>query len=130
MIENVTSSTSFQHNPTGEKIYVLTQTVSADLQNGFLYVAELLLQHHSCLMYRAMNTLDEHNIKVFTIKTDALTIQSEDLSQSKEVLHFSPGLGKWRHAKTGQDIIFPTKPLEKRINNLTTLPSVTVNQNS
>ena len=53
-IDNITLSTLYDHIPTGEKIYILTQTVSADLHNGFLYIAELLLKHHSFLMYRSI----------------------------------------------------------------------------
>ena len=69
-------------------------------------------------MYRSIETLTKNNSKVFSIKTDALTIKHDDL----DLLDFEPGLGKWRHSKTGKDIIFPTNPLEKRVPNLTQLP--------
>ena len=46
-IDNITRSTLQDQIPTGEEIYILTQSLSADLHNGFLYIAELLLQHHS-----------------------------------------------------------------------------------
>jgi hypothetical protein len=45
---------------------------------------------------------------------------------AQQLLDFEPGLGKWRHSKTGKDIIFPTKPLEKRITHLTQLPQKTI----
>ena len=67
-IDNITLSTLYDHIPTGEKIYILTRTVSADLHNGFLYTAELLLQHHSFLMYRSIETLIKNNIRVFFYK--------------------------------------------------------------
>ena len=70
-IDNITLSTLCDHIPTSEQIYIRTQTVSTDLHNGSLYIAELLLKHHSCLMYRSIETLTKNNIKVFSMKTDA-----------------------------------------------------------
>ena len=81
-------------------------------------------------MYRSIETLTTSNIKVFSIKTDALTIKNDDLDLAQQLLDFEPGLGKWRHSKTGKDIIFPTKPLEKRITNLTQLPHKNNNNSS
>ena len=77
-------------------------------------------------MYRSIETFTKINIKVFSIKTDALTIKNDDLDLAQQLLDFEPGLGKWRHSKTGKDMIFPTKPLEKRITNLTQLPQKTI----
>ena len=53
------------------------------------------------------------------------TIKNDDLYLAQELLDFEPGLGKWRHSKTGKDIICPTRPLEKSITNLTQLPNKT-----
>ena len=77
-------------------------------------------------MHRSIETLTKSNIKVFSIKTDALTIKNDDLDLAQQLLDFEPGLGKWRHSKTGKDIIFPTKPLEKRVTHLTQLPQKTI----
>ena len=77
-------------------------------------------------MYRSIETLSKNNIKVFSIKTDALTIKNDDLYVAQQVLDFEPGLGKWRHSKTGKDIIVPTKPLEKRVTHLTQLPQTAI----
>ena len=94
-----------------------------------------ILQHYYYsiivfLMYRSIETLTKSNIKVFSIKADALTIKNDDLDLAQQLLDFEPGLGKWRHSKTGKDIIFPTKPLEKRITNLTQLPQKNNNNSS
>ena len=40
---------------------------------------------------------------------------------------FSPGLGKWRHSGTGKYIKFPTKPLDKAVNNLIGIHKIKVN---
>jgi hypothetical protein len=77
-----------------KSIYILTQSVSADLHNGFLFIAELVLQQHNFFMWRSIEKLTKNNIKVFTIKTDALTIRNEDLSLAQELLDFEPGIGK------------------------------------
>ena len=81
-------------------------------------------------MYRSIETLSRTNGKVFAIQTDALTIKNDDLDLAQQLLDFGPGLGKWRHSKTGKDIISPTKPLEKRVTNLTQLPQKNNNNSS
>ena len=116
-----------EHQPTGKSLYILTQSVSADLHNGFIYIKELLLQHHAFYMYRSIETLKKNGIQVYSIKTDALTINSNDLARAQELLDFSPGLGKWRHSGTGKDIKFPTKPLDKAVNNLIGIHKIKVN---
>ena len=78
-------------------------------------------------MYRAISKLRQHNISIFSIKTDALTIRSEHLELAKELLDFSPGIGKWRHSKTGADIKFPTKPLHNFDNKLINISKPEIN---
>ena len=78
-------------------------------------------------MYRAISKLRQHNISIFSIKTDALTIRSEHLELVKELLDFSPGIGKWRHSKTGADIKFPTKPLHNFDNKLIKISKPEIN---
>jgi hypothetical protein len=68
-------STSFNRKFTDKKLFILTQSVSADLHNGFLFIAELVLQQHNFFMWHSIEKLTKSNIKVFTIKTDALTIK-------------------------------------------------------
>ena len=55
-IDNITLSTLYDHIPTGEKVYIPTQTVSADLHNGFLCIADFSLQQHSFYIYRSIET--------------------------------------------------------------------------
>ena len=63
-----TATVQIESVPTGEKIYILTQSVSADLHNGFIFIKELLFQHHGFLMYRSIETLTQNKIWVFTLK--------------------------------------------------------------
>jgi hypothetical protein len=124
---NSGESVHFEADFTGEKLYILTQSVSATLHNGFHYVKDLVLEHHNFAMYRAISKLRQHNISIFSIKTDALTIRSEHLELAKELLDFSPGIGKWRHSKTGADIKFPTKPLHNFDNKLIKISKPEIN---
>lgn len=124
---NSGESVHFEADFTGEKLYILTQSVSATLHNGFHYVKDLVLEHHNFAMYRAISKLRQHNISIFSIKTDALTIRSEHLELAKELLDFSPGIGKWRHSKTGADIKFPTKPLHNFDNKLIQISKPEIN---
>jgi hypothetical protein len=61
-------STNFANTATGDEIYILTQSVSADLHNGFIYIKELLLQHHAFNMYRAIDSLPNMVFKCFPSK--------------------------------------------------------------
>ena len=51
-IDIITRPTVYDRIPTGEKRYILTQTVPADWHSGFIYIAELLVQHHDFVMFR------------------------------------------------------------------------------
>ena len=73
-------------------------------------------------MYRLTDSLNKHNRKVCTIKTDALTVKNDDLSLAQQLLEVEPGVGKWRHSTTGEDICFPTRPLGKIITHSTQVP--------
>ena len=45
-------------------------------------------------MYRSIETLTQNDIKVFSIKTDAVTIKHDDLYLAQQSLDFEPGMGK------------------------------------
>ena len=49
--------------------------------------------------------MTENNIKVFSVKTDAFTINASDLVSCQKLLKFNQGIGNWRVSKT-KDIIF------------------------
>ena len=57
-------------------------------------------------MFEAYQRMTENNIKVFSVKTDAFTINASDLVSCQKLLKFNQGIGNWRVSKT-TDIIFP-----------------------
>ena len=73
----------------------------------------MLLQHHNFRIYEAHQILQNNDIDVYTIKTDAFTVKPSDLEKCQELLNFGSDIGLWRHSKTGDDINLPTKPIQK-----------------
>ena len=62
----------------GTKYYVLSVSENKTLINGFMYIKELLLQYDTLRMYGGYKTLEDNNIKVYSIKTDYFTIHEDD----------------------------------------------------
>jgi hypothetical protein len=85
----------------------LTKTEEAELENGFVFIKELLLQGHNFKMYDAYKKLTEANVNVINVKTDAFAIKPEHIDLAKSVLTFSDKIGEWRVSKE----LF--KPLEQ-----------------
>ena len=71
----------------------------------------MVLQHHNHFVYESYQKLIKHNISVYSVKTDAVTINSSDVEKVIEILSFQAGIGNWRVSKT-KDIIYPTNNLE------------------
>jgi hypothetical protein len=90
----------YRTRKTGKALYILNISASASLTNGFIYIKELLLEHHNYYLNECYQTLFRNNIHVATVKTDALTINSNDLEKAKELLNFNQGFGNWRLSKT------------------------------
>ena len=67
------------------------------------------------------NTLIEHSIEVFSVKTDAFTIKANQLYIAKKVLYFSSKIGGWRNSKT-EDICFPSISYGMKVNHETSIP--------
>jgi hypothetical protein len=96
------------------------------LTNGFRYIKELLLEHHNFYLNECYQTLLRNKVHVATVKTDALTINSDDLEKAKELLNFSQGFGNWRLSKT-EDIKYPTSWWEMKENNEIKIEDLKVN---
>ena len=86
--------------------HILNLKDRADLTNGFRYVKELLLNHHNYKIYSDHKKLTKAGIKVFSVKTDAFTINKSDLDLAKTLISFDKGIGSWRVSK-GEHINFP-----------------------
>ena len=94
--------------PTGTKrLYILNLSAQAELSNGFRYIKELLMQHHNFYLNKCWRLLEDDNIRVFTVKTDAFTIKKSQVDQAQELLSWNEGIGTWRLSKTAE-IKFPS----------------------
>ena len=47
------------------------------------------MQHHNYKIYSGVKILNDNNIKVYSIKTDALTVHKNDIDKIKSLLNFS-----------------------------------------
>jgi hypothetical protein len=66
----------------GHKYYILNITDRTDLQNGYRYIKELLLQFHNYKMYSDYHELTNAGIIVYRVKTDAFTMMFLFLKKS------------------------------------------------
>ena len=62
---------------TDKVIYILNLSATACLNNGFRYIKELLVQIHNNYLQECLQLLKDANIPVYSVKTDAFTIQSD-----------------------------------------------------
>lgn len=81
--------------------YVLTVSDEKRLTNGFRFLKELLLQHHNFKMNSVYKMFREHNINLYSVKTDAFVIKKSDLVKAKGLIEFSSRIGCWRVAEKG-----------------------------
>ena len=98
----------FTERDDDKRYYILTKTDEAQLENGFVFIKELLLQGHNFKMYDAYKKLQEADVNVISVKTDAFVIDPEQIDIAKSVLTFSDKIGEWRVSKE----LF--KPLEQQ----------------
>ena len=64
--------------------------------NGYRYIHELLLQYHNHKIYIDAKILTDNNIKIYSVKTDAFTIDKSNIEIAKTLLKFSLNIGGWR----------------------------------
>ena len=64
-----------EYESEAESYYVLNLKDKAQLQNGFRYMKELLLQYHNFKMYQDYYKLRSNGVKVYSVKTDTFVIQ-------------------------------------------------------
>ena len=75
------------------------------------------MQYHNFKMYNDIKILNDNNINVYSIKTDALTIDKNDIKKVKKLLNITTELiiGGWRISKE-DDIKYPSDNV-KLLNN-------------
>ena len=105
---------------------ILNISASASMTKGFRYIKELLMQHHNYHLRCCYKALLKNKIKVATVKTDALTINKNNLEKAKTLLDFTAGTGNWMVSKT-EDIKFLQSKWEMRENNEIIVEALKVN---
>ena len=103
------------------KYYCLTVPDKATLRNGYIYIKELLLQHHNCKMHADYTKLTENHVGIWSVKTDAFVIRKEHLRRAKNLIEFSDHIGGWRHKKS-KNIAEPTEQWAPKKNELISIP--------
>ena len=117
----------------GTKYYVLSVSEKKTLINGFMYIKELLLQYHNFKMYEAYKTLSDNNIKVYSVKTDCLTIHEDDVDKvygysccrvwREGLLKFGTDIGGWR-LEEKKTITLPTQLYTYKFNDVPEIPKI------
>ena len=68
-------------------------------------------------MYLNHQTLKNNNINVYSVKTDAFTIDKNKLELAKSLLKFNNNMGSWRLSHTNtDDVSYPKHRFIKQIN--------------
>ena len=101
--------------------YILNLKDKAQLKNGFRWIKEILLQYHNFTMWETWWKLRNAQVSVYSVKTDAYTIQKKDEAKAREVLDFHNDVGGWRVSKT-DDIKLPTDEYKFVENKLIEIP--------
>ena len=112
--------------------YVLNVSDKKVLNNGFMFLKELLLQYHNIKMHEAYKTLTD-NVKVHSVKTDSFTIHEDDLDKvygynylrkwQEGLLKFGDEIGNWR-LEEKHTITLPTQPYKYKFNELPEIPKI------
>ena len=106
----------------GMEYYLVNVSDKATLNNGFIYIKELLLQDHNFKMCQDYIKLRKNSIKAVSVKTDAFVIKSEDVEKAKEVLEMKAGIGEWRANKEGEEVKLPSETYQRKKNELDKIP--------
>jgi hypothetical protein len=64
-------------------------------------------------MYLNHQILNHNNINVYSVKTDAFTIDANNLELAKSLLNFDNGIGSWRLSQV-KDIAYPKVKFNKK----------------
>ena len=98
-----------------------------------MYIKELLLQYHNFKMYEAYKTLSDNNIKVYSVKTDCLTIHEDDVDKvfgyrfcrvwREGLLKFGTDIGTWR-LEEKKTITLPTQLYTYKFNEVPEIPKI------
>ena len=117
--------TDFVEKEMDRKYYCLTVTDKATLRNGYIYIyiKELLLQHHNFKMHTDYTKLAENHIGVWSVKTDAFVIRKGHVRRAKKLIEFNERILGWRHEKS-KNIAEPAEQWTPKKNKLIAIPVV------
>ena len=102
----------------GMKYCLVSVSDKTTLNNGFIYIKELLLQDHNFDMCQDYIKLRKNSIKAVSVKTDAFVIKSEDVEKAKVILEMKTGIGEWRTNKEDEEIKLPSEAYQRKKNEL------------
>jgi len=108
-------------------VYCLSLSAEKKMTNGFRYIKELLIQNHNIRMYNDYQILKNNGVSVYSVKTDAFTIDKTNLEKVKGLLTFTPEIGSWRNSKD-ENIIVPSHNFETKMNVLMPIPKYETNK--
>ena len=101
--------------------------------NGFRYIKELLLQHHNFKMYDTYETLKANGVRVYSVKSDAFTIHSDDVDKvagytfcKRHVggcLDVGSEIGQWK-VEDNKAVIFSKDEYKFKFNTLIKVPKL------
>ena len=77
--------------PTGRSLFIPNLSAEASLTNNFRYIKELLMQRHTFYLNTCRELLTEHGVEIYTVKTDAVTIQHTQRETARELLNLEEG---------------------------------------
>ena len=101
--------------------YILNLKGTSRLRNGFRYVKEVLVEYLNFRMYQYYSKLYQNGVNVYSVKTDAFTIQRPDITKARELLIFNNEIGGWR-VSIDESIKIPTVDYDVSENELTQIP--------
>ena len=86
---------------------------------GVVTTTSYFLMHQSC------QTLIENDIQIYSVKTDALTVEKSDMSKANELFNFNDGLGSSNLSKEN-NIILPARQWNLVINHETEIKQLEI----
>jgi len=92
---------SQQPHATNNNLYVHTKANNVKMNEGFRFIKELQLQLHNLQIYKSRLILQQNDIDVYNVKSDAFIIKRKDVDKALEVLNKSfdcelTGVSQWR----------------------------------
>ena len=76
--------------------YVLNVTDNQKLVDGFRLIKEMILQNHNLIMFEAYQKMIHHNVRVYSVKSDAFVVVADDLPKINDIMNMGSEIGQWK----------------------------------